>query len=79
MAKRTRKDAGRENGSAPAYEALMEKLEASVARLESGGLTLDEAIAAYEEGTALAAKCQGLLETAEQRIRELREAAEPEG
>ncbi len=60
----------------PAYEELVAKLEASVERLESGGLTLDEAIAAYEEGTALAAQCQRLLDTAEQRIRELQDSAE---
>ena len=75
MAKRARKQDGDDAG----YEELMQKLEASVERLESGGLTLDDAIAAYEEGAALAARCQALLQTAEQRIRELREAAEPEG
>ena len=75
MAKRARKQSGDDTG----YEELMQQLEASVERLESGGLTLDDAIAAYEEGTALATRCQALLQAAEQRIRELREAAEPEG
>lgn len=60
----------------PAYEKLVANLEAIVERLESGGLTLEEALAAYEEGTALAAQCQRLLDTAEQKIRELREAEE---
>lgn len=60
----------------PAYEELVAKLETAVERLESGGLTLEEALAAYEEGTALAAQCQRLLDTAEQKIRELREAEE---
>ena len=61
---------------APAYEEFVAKLETAVERLESGGLTLEEALAAYEEGTALAAQCQRLLDTAEQKIRELREAEE---
>ena len=45
-------------------------------RLEDGGLTMDDAIAAYEEGVALAAQAQRLLDAAEQRIRELRETGE---
>ncbi len=68
----------KQDSSSPAYEELLEKLTASVARLESGGLTLDEALATYEEGTAIAAQCHALLETAEQKIRELRQVVEPE-
>ena len=55
---------------------MVAKLEAIVERLESGGLTLEVALAAYEEGTMLAAQCQRLLDTAEQKIRELRAAEE---
>ena len=58
------------------YEALIARLGETVARLESGGLTLEEAMTAYEEGAALAAQCQVLLDTAEQRIEELRAAAD---
>ncbi len=55
------------------YEALVAQLEATVERLEAGGLTLEEALTAHAEGVRLAAQCQALLDAAEQRIRELRE------
>ena len=58
------------------YEVIVERLKSAVERLEDGGLTMDDAIAAYEEGVALAAQAQRLLDAAEQRIRELREASE---
>ncbi len=51
----------------------MRRLEASVERLEGGELSLDQALAAYEEGVALAAQCQKLLDAAQQRIETLRE------
>ena len=55
------------------YENLVRRLEASVERLEGGELSLDQALAAYEEGVALAAQCQKLLDAAQQRIESLRE------
>lgn len=69
--------ASKQNEPAPEalpYEQIIERLEATVERLESGGLSLEEAIGAYEEGVALASQAQRLLDVAEQRIRELREA-----
>ncbi len=56
------------------YEELIERLDETVTQLENGGLSLDEAIASYERGAALSAQAQRLLDAAEQRIRELREA-----
>ena len=58
------------------YEEVLQRLEEAVERLESGGLAMNEAIEAYERGAALAAQAQRLLDAAEQRIRELREAEE---
>lgn len=55
------------------YEDLVRRLEASVERLEGGELSLDQALAAYEEGVTLAAQCQKLLDAAQQRIESLRE------
>ena len=57
--------------AAPSYEALMERLQQVVARLETGELPLAEAVALYEEGVALAARCQQLLEAAELRVQQL--------
>ena len=61
------------------YEELLAALEASVARLESGGLSLDEAMTTYAQGVDLAARCQTLLDRAEQQIQRLREAVAESG
>lgn len=53
------------------YESLYARMQAIVARLEAGQLPLDEALALYEEGVAVAASCQRLLDQAELRIQEL--------
>jgi exodeoxyribonuclease VII small subunit len=55
----------------PTYESLYTRMQAIVARLEAGQLPLDEALALYEEGVAVAAACQRLLDEAELRIQEL--------
>lgn len=75
MAQRARKG---KTDEATTYEALLQRLEEAVARLEDGELSLEEALTAYQEGVALAAQCQKLLDTAEQRIEELRIAEEPD-
>lgn len=53
------------------YEKLMARLTAVVDRLEAGNLPLAEALTLYEEGVALGAACQRLLEAAELRVRRL--------
>ena len=53
------------------YETLYTRLQAIVARLETGELPLAEALALYEEGITVATACQQLLDTAELRIQEL--------
>ena len=58
------------------FEELYRKLEESVAKLEKGGLSLEESIELYEEGMGLAKRCQTLLDNAEQRITKLRESFE---
>jgi exodeoxyribonuclease VII small subunit len=58
----------------PTFEDAYAALEEAVSRLEAGGLPLDGAIAAYEEGLRLARACRTLLDTAELRITTLRDA-----
>lgn len=53
------------------YEALMERLQSVVERLETGQLPLAEALSFYEEGVALAARCQQILDAAELRVEQL--------
>ncbi len=61
----------------PTFEQLYSSLEGSVAKLEQGGLPLDQAIALYEQGMALARKCQEHLDGAEQKITKLKESFAP--
>lgn len=56
------------------FEQLYEKLEATVEKLEKGGLSLEESIHLYEEGMELAKRCQAILDQAELRITKLRES-----
>ena len=59
---------------AESFEALYARLEERVGRLEQGGLSLDEAIALYEEGMTLARRCQDQLDRAELKITKLKES-----
>lgn len=53
------------------FEAAFKELEACVAKLESGELPLEESLALYERGQALAAYCGKMLDQAELKIEEL--------
>ncbi len=57
--------------TAESYEALIERLQTVVERLETGQLPLAEALQLYEEGVALAARCQQMLDAAELRVEQL--------
>ena len=56
------------------FETLYRKLEETVEKLDRGGLSLEDAIALYEEGMRLAKRCQELLDEAELRVTRLRQA-----
>jgi exodeoxyribonuclease VII small subunit len=56
------------------FEDLYRRLEETVAKLEQGGLTLDETLALYEQGMGLAQRCQKMLQEAELKITRLKEA-----
>jgi exodeoxyribonuclease VII small subunit len=59
------------------FEQLYARLEETVAKLEQGGLSLEQAIAIYEEGMTLARKCQEMLDAAELKITKLKESFAP--
>jgi len=59
---------------AETFEQLYARLEATVGKLEAGGLSLEDAIAVYEEGMTLARQCQQRLDEAEQKVTKLKEA-----
>lgn len=50
------------------YEAAREELVDVVRRLESGGATLEESLALWERGEALATLCQQWLDGARERL-----------
>ncbi len=53
------------------FETLYKQLEETVAKLEQGNLSLEESLSLYEAGTALARRCQELLQDAELRVTRL--------
>ena len=57
------------------FEAARDELAMVVQQLESGGLTLEESLALWERGEALAALCQSWLDAARGRL----DAANPQG
>jgi exodeoxyribonuclease VII small subunit len=54
-----------------AFEDALAELEAIVRRLEDGSGRLDDAIAAYERGTALKRHCEMKLQQAEMRVQKV--------
>jgi exodeoxyribonuclease VII small subunit len=53
---------------AESYEHARDELAAVVARLESGGLSLDESLVLWERGEHLAAVCTRFLDGARERV-----------
>jgi exodeoxyribonuclease VII small subunit len=56
--------------SKPSYESAREELIEVVRKLETGGTTLEESLALWERGEALAAICQQWLDGARARLDE---------
>jgi len=53
------------------FEEAFAELEETVRKLEAGGLTLEESLALYERGRALAAYCTRRLDEAELKVQQL--------
>lgn len=53
------------------FEQAFEQLAEVVAKLEGGDLPLEDSLALFERGQALAARCSELLEQAELKLRQL--------
>ena len=53
------------------FEAALAELEALVARMEGGELTLDESLEAFERGVTLTRQCQAALKNAELKVQAL--------
>jgi exodeoxyribonuclease VII small subunit len=57
------------------FEQAFAELEETVQKLEAGGLTLEESLALFERGQALAARCNVQLDEAQIKVSQL----SPEG
>ena len=55
------------------FESALEELESLVTRMESGELSLDESLKAFERGVVLARQCQTELKNAELKVKALTE------
>ncbi len=58
------------------YERARDELTEVVRKLEAGGLSLDDAVALWERGEALARRCDEQLAGARERVRKVLDAAE---
>ncbi len=79
--KKTTKAAAETAAEAPDdidFEAALAELEALVAQMEGGGLSLDESLKAFERGVKLTRQCQQVLSTAELKVRTLSESGKLE-
>ncbi len=68
--------AGPAPATSPAFEQSLEQLETLVARLESGDLPLEEALATFERGVRLTRECQSALSAAQHKVQLLRQRGE---
>lgn len=60
------------------FEHSLEELEQLVEKMETGELSLEQSLAAYERGVGLYRQCQQALEQAELRVRLLSDPAQPD-
>jgi exodeoxyribonuclease VII small subunit len=60
----------------PTFEAALEQLQQTVKRLESGELSLEQALQFFETGVKLTRVCQERLGAAEQRVELLMKGGE---
>ena len=58
------------------FEEAIAELEDIVRKLESGGLSLDESLVAFEDAVKLVKLCNAKIEAAEQKVRVLIEGAD---
>ncbi len=60
------------------FEQSLEELEQLVEKMETGEMSLEQSLSAYERGVGLYRQCQQALEQAELRVRLLSDPAQPE-
>lgn len=61
------------------YEEAREQLVKVVSQLEAGGVSLEQSLALWERGEALADHCEQWLEGARKRLAAVRDQTDPQG
>ena len=65
-----------DESSPESFESAMEQLENLVSKMESGDLSLEESLKAFEKGVNLTRFCQDQLQKAELKVQELNSNSE---
>ncbi|MEO7935076.1 MAG: exodeoxyribonuclease VII small subunit [Dokdonella sp.] len=60
------------------FEQSLDELEQLVSRMEESEMGLDDSLKSFERGVALYRSCQGALEQAELRVKQLIDPSRPE-
>jgi exodeoxyribonuclease VII small subunit len=55
----------------PSFEKLVDQLDKLVAQLESGQLSLEDSLAAFDTGMAISRKAAAILDAAEHRLEQI--------
>ena len=65
------------NTKTPAsFEAKLAELEALVQQIEQGSMPLDKSLEAFEKGVKIAKECHSILDTASQKVTEIKQSGE---
>jgi exodeoxyribonuclease VII small subunit len=60
----------------PSFEAKLAELEALVRQMEQGSMPLDTSLDAFEKGIQLAKECHAILDSASQKVTEIKQSGE---
>ena len=77
MVKQAEKSSSENPGQVAKFEQSLDELEQLVAKMEQGDLGLDDSLKSFERGISLYRECQTALETAELRVKQLTDPADP--
>ena len=65
-----------DSNTTPSFEAKLADLEALVRQMEQGSMPLDTSLEAFEKGVKLAKECHAILDTASQKVTEIKQSGE---
>lgn len=65
-----------EQNQPPSFETQLTELENLVRQMEQGSMPLDASLEAFEKGVRLAKACHQMLDTATQKVTEIKQSGE---